>query len=1199
MLKIDKERRSTVLISIIGSRYKIIKTLGKGATGEVFLAEDMIESDLRAVKILRAKSESDEYLREFFDREVEALKRLQHPNIVALHGHGFDEKFQLNYLVLDYVAGQNLDEYISGDTVTPEVAVHFLIQLLDALTYAHSKGIYHRDIKPSNILVDLSEDIKLADFGVSKVFTTLSKGLTVRNFVSIPYVAPEQLAQRPTGAKTDIYLAGTVLYKLLTGEDPETTTALETLVSESTIDDNIKPILLRMVAQNPDERFETSTQAKNALVTFINQYKKDNVIHYLAITNAVINKLEMNGFTRTNDVSDAIKFLEEELSGDVSINYHPQYDQYEIVGRQVKLACKQDQREGKHLVVTKLFVPSPLNLEKDRERGIILPYKWKFIKGYPPNDYEVNYLLDELTTLRNQMDAKKDLEISHKDMIGHWEKVLELQKRILTENQNSVAYKAKQVSDDGDYLELNIGNTEVEFLDDQFLMVSKKGYAGNVSAGYYQDIEKHGEDNFIIIGMTRDTNYDLIADSGEVMVDDRLIKSAVSRQEKAIKAVKYGETVNPNLGKLLLNPELAAISSEYMVIPRYFNGELDESKKEAVKNAVLAKDLYVIQGPPGTGKTTLISELVAQITNANSRAKILISSQSNVAVNHALIQISNLCSDLQMIRIGRREKMSLGAEDYIFEQRLKLFADKTRAQSNAFTMKYKERMNISADALEALTLLEEVKQNNTILQSLEEHLEVLNSELEDSMSIEKMVNQGSIEFTDLSSRLTKTAESIESESTLKSALETTFNEYIQAGEEFLNTINSNKDLINRYAELRKDIEGITQTIEKLSKDCIETCLLIGDVLNINLDDTELNRMIETIQEKTTDYKENAEKIAKVELIRKEWLKRVENVDELGEACVKEATVVAATCLGIASNQNVHNLEFDYVIIDEAGRATPPETLVPAVRGKKIIMVGDQKQLPPMVDHSLTNDLLGTINLTRDQLTHTIFEKLFMEVPEQVRCVLKGQYRMHPAIGQLISEAFYDSQLVSNTKHDEKSHNLRWWPKAVIWFSTSQKDNRFEEPVGKSRQNSCEARYIEELMADIEQQYRSLNLTKKIAIITGYLAQKSLLKTLIDVEDRNRWKALNIEVDTVDAFQGRETDIVIYSVVRSNNENNLGFIGDHRRLNVALSRAKELLVIVGDLDFVPGARVREGKNPFVPVAEYIKSNNGECLIEVIN
>lgn len=1184
--------------SIIDSRYKRIKDLGTGATGDVYLVHDPIVSDYRALKILRAGRESDEYLLEFFNREIDALKRLQHPKIVKLYGHGFDEKLQSNYLVLEYVDGQNLDEYVDGDPVSIDLAVHFLIQLLDALTYAHSKGIYHRDIKPSNILVDSSEDIKLSDFGVSKVYQTLNKGLTVRNFVSIPYAAPEQLLNKPTGARTDIYLAGAVLYKLLTGQAPAENTALENIVENSNIDDGIKAILLRMVAQNPDERIESSTQAKNALTKFINQYKKNNFMHYLAITDAVINNLEKNGFISTHDCYEAIRFLEEELSGDVSIHYNPKHEQYEIVGRQLKLTCKQDQREGKHLVITRLFVPSPLNLEKDRERGVTLPYKWKVFRGYPPNDYNVRNLLDELTTLRRQMDVRKDLEVSHKDMIGQWEKVMELQKRILIESQNVVAYKSKQVSDDGDYLELNIGKTEAAFLEDQFLLVSKKGYTGNVPAGYYQDLEKRGEENFIIIGMTRDTPCDLIADSGEIMVDDRLIKSAVSRQEKAIRAVKYGETVNPNLGRLLLNPRLTSISTEYIDIPRYFNAELDDFKKTAVKNALLASDIFVIQGPPGTGKTTLISELVAQIINKNRRAKIMISSQSNIAVNHALMQISKLCPDLQMIRIGRKEKMSLGSEVYMFEHRIKLFAENTRAQSDAFMKNYKEKMNISSDVLESLTLLEDVKQKNAIRLGLNEQLRLLNDKLIESMGIEKLINQKSNEFTDLSTKLLRSVDFIENESALKNVLETVFSEYKKAGEDFFNTINDNKDLINGYASLKRDIISINHTIEELSRDCMDTCLLIADVLGIELNCNELNEIIALIQEETKVHQEFAEEIAKVELIRKEWLHRVENVDELDEACVKEAAVVAATCLGIASNPTVHNLEFDYVIIDEAGRATPPETLVPAVRGKKIIMVGDQKQLPPMVDHALTNDLLKTINLTRNQLTYTIFEKLFSEVPSQVKCILKGQYRMHPTIGQLISKAFYESQLESNTKDYEKNHGLRWWPKAVLWFSTSQKENRFEESVGKSRQNSCEARYIDELLVDIEQQYRPLKLTKKIAVITGYMAQKSLLKTLIDVEDKKRWVALNIEVDTVDAFQGRETDIVIYSVVRSNNENDIGFIGDHRRLNVALSRAKELLICVGDLDFLPRAGVREGINPFVPVIKYIQSNDKECLIEVI-
>ena len=120
------------------------------------------------------------------------------------------------------VEGDTLEKFISGDPLECDDALEIIIALLESLSYAHSKGIFHRDIKPSNILLDRERKIKLADFGVSKVYTVLTSGLTVRDFISIPYAAPEQLLRKPADAKTDIYLVGAVLYKLLTGNDPST-----------------------------------------------------------------------------------------------------------------------------------------------------------------------------------------------------------------------------------------------------------------------------------------------------------------------------------------------------------------------------------------------------------------------------------------------------------------------------------------------------------------------------------------------------------------------------------------------------------------------------------------------------------------------------------------------------------------------------------------------------------------------------------------------------------------------------------------------------------------------------------------------------------------------------------------------------------------------------------------------------------------
>jgi len=131
---------------------------------------------------------------------------------------------------------------------------------------------------------------------------------------------------------------------------------------------------------------------------------------------------------------------------------------------------------------------------------------------------------------------------------------------------------------------------------------------------------------------------------------------------------------------------------------------------------------------------------------------------------------------------------------------------------------------------------------------------------------------------------------------------------------------------------------------------------------------------------------------------------------------------------------------------------------------------------------------------------------------------------------------------------------------------------------------------------MEQQYRERGERREVGVIAGYAGQEEELKTRLRPKDHKRWIALDIEVATVDAFQGRDRHIVLYSAVRSNREGRIGFLRDRRRLNVALSRAQELVIIVGDTAMLEYGDYGIAENPFTTLFAHMREHTDECAFE---
>lgn len=346
-----------------------------------------------------------------------------------------------------------------------------------------------------------------------------------------------------------------------------------------------------------------------------------------------------------------------------------------------------------------------------------------------------------------------------------------------------------------------------------------------------------------------------------------------------------------------------------------------------------------------------------------------------------------------------------------------------------------------------------------------------------------------------------------------------------------------------------------------------------------------DNFIKIEQNKNDKLNENNKKLFDFAM---DWMSLIQKADfrdvddEIKELLLSKHQILGATCVGLANKSlGLDLVEFDIAIIDEAGRATAPELLIPILRAKKIILIGDQNQLPPTIDRKLLEKIESDDenDLSSEDLAilkKSFFEELFEKTPESNKAMLKEQFRMPEQIGNLISQLFYDNKLYNG---HIKQTNSFVDPKNIIrWINIDGK----HEIDGKSSYNSKEVDGIEKLLGHINEHLKKKGLTKSIGIITPYSAQKrkirAKIKTLSNIS--------SLKIDTVDSFQGEEADIVIYSTVKT--YGNISFLIDKKRLNVAISRTKENLFFVGKRDFFYNAKTTTDEiNLFKKIIEYIQ------------
>lgn len=262
---------------MLAGRYEIGEAIGQGGMAKVFRATDTTLGRTVAIKVLAPQFARDPDFVARFRREAQAAASLNHPNVVGVYDSGEQEGNY--YIVMEYVKGRTLAEVLAQDgRLMPERAIEITEAVCDALTFSHAENIVHRDIKPGNIMITPNGAVKVMDFGIARATSQETVAQTVAVMGTASYLSPEQAQGDPTDARTDIYSLGVVLYEMLTGGPPFTgdspvAVAYQHVQESPTppsqaaagIPDDLEAVVLRAMAKNPANRYQTTEDLKRDL----------------------------------------------------------------------------------------------------------------------------------------------------------------------------------------------------------------------------------------------------------------------------------------------------------------------------------------------------------------------------------------------------------------------------------------------------------------------------------------------------------------------------------------------------------------------------------------------------------------------------------------------------------------------------------------------------------------------------------------------------------------------------------------------------------------------------------------------------------------------------------------------------------------------------------------------------------------------
>lgn len=929
---------------------------------------------------------------------------------------------------------------------------------------------------------------------------------------------------------------------------------------------------------------------------------------------------------------DAIKNTSiEEINSNFLVNYR-----FSIQGKNFFLLGKHldshdnsfvivDAKNGRYYsVVEKRFSEIGLHDYDVDERTYVIESSEKPLVR--SNDYKF-ILYDAVIKFEDKTNAKRLSEITKALVLSQGDKYVRLWKNY-TERQMSVEEARKKRAGWIGFSHCNRveGTTKVRFYitnenhvenfynnavrkDDKiqvFVVQGERQLRGRLKDNYISgksfvecEVDEYAIDNLIY------------KNNGFIELDISGSYAVYNRRKDAITRIQNSKSANPTLACLLEGRLVENIQgsnedeielNEDIIKSVYKNGSYpNPSQLNAIKSALSSRDFVIIQGPPGTGKTKVIKAIRAHL-QANGKniefendRYLLTAYQKDATQNMAageedefgfpIIARTSGNSTVQdySVSIWRDKRI-----DEIEKENpdINMFSEQKRII--LFLRTIKERFEKKCHLDEAVKILQQIcdKTNlyiqNKESQNIEEALKALQKQLD------KLSRRNNVEKEPRQRYYVKI---------MPTSPVAMSDNGMGVFEEIINFFEGKFSHVQEVAQLISELKTVvnTEPIDFKHIRNIRTTLAITLENILYVTAREKENIILAITQLSDALKH--ERMQNRTEVISEYLSGLYSEQEVQNIIRKYQQVVAATHQLSAETLS----DFNDVIVDEAARSCPADLLIPLSMAKKrVILVGDHKQLPQFVEDEVLKDIVATASANemfegeteeaiKEKYKVSTFEYMLSKVEElkkvdplHERVVsLNVQYRMPPVLGSLVARNFYKDEKTNeltlnnpNPPLDPKIYEQNYSGIAglnMLWVDVSKVGHAERQAFG-SWYRPCEAKAIVNFIRGIVNDPSWLEKEKskrdRIGVITFYSQQRDLIRDLIDNDDAiDSEIAKNIEVGTVDSFQGKEFPIVFLSMVRSNSENKFGFLTSKNRMCVALSRAQKCLVVVGNSDIL--------------------------------